>query len=170
MASLLVRTRLGWFWAVSREGKLIAASFAADRASGAAAIAASGGAGPTDEMLKQLAADMGRYAAGERVDFRRYAVDLSRQPPFWRRAQLAARRIPHGQVRSYGWLAAQAGNAKSARAAGQAMAHNRIAPIIPCHRVIASDRTLGGYGGGLETKRELLELEGVGFDGARVRG
>jgi methylated-DNA-[protein]-cysteine S-methyltransferase len=170
MASLLVRTRLGWFWAVSRDGKLTAASLTTDRASGAAAIAAAGAAGPPDELLERLAGDMGRYAAGERMDFSHYPVDLSGEPPFWRRAQLAARRIPHGQVRSYGWLAAQAGNAKSARAAGQAMAHNRIAPIIPCHRVIASDRTLGGYGGGLAVKRELLELEGVGFEGARVRG
>jgi methylated-DNA-[protein]-cysteine S-methyltransferase len=164
MAALLIRTRLGWFWAVSRGDKLIASSLSRDREAASAAMARIDNAARSDAFLDRLAEDMRRYASGEEVGFASYPADLSSQPPFWRRAQLAARLIPRGEVRTYQWLAAQAGNPKGARAAGQAMAHNPVAPIIPCHRVIASDGSLGGYTGGLETKGALLKLEGVRFD------
>ncbi len=81
--------------------------------------------------------------------------------PFDARALAAARKIPYGQVRTYGWLAEAAGRPGAARAAGQAVARNPFPIIIPCHRVIAADGRLGGFGGGLEMKRKLLELEGV---------
>jgi methylated-DNA-[protein]-cysteine S-methyltransferase len=103
------------------------------------------------------------------VDFGRYEVDLTVQPSFLRRALTAARGIPRGQVRSYAWLAAAAGNPRAARAAGQAMARNPVPIIIPCHRVVASDGSLGGFGGGLGMKRRLLALEGVRAEGGRVR-
>jgi len=62
-------------------------------------------------------------------------------------------------VRSYGWLAAQAGRPRAARAAGGAMASNEIPIIIPCHRIVGSNGSLVGFGGGLDMKRRLLELE-----------
>ncbi|MFB3880018.1 MAG: methylated-DNA--[protein]-cysteine S-methyltransferase [Armatimonadota bacterium] len=120
-----------------------------------------GEAGKPTPLLNALAADLRRYFAGERVGFSRYRLDLSGVPPFLAKALRQARGIPYGQVRSYGWLAAAAGNPRAARAAGQAMARNRLPIIVPCHRVIASDGSLGGFGGGLEMKRRLLELEGV---------
>ncbi|MBU7581083.1 MAG: methylated-DNA--[protein]-cysteine S-methyltransferase [Porphyrobacter sp.] len=70
------------------------------------------------------------------------------------------RRIPHGQTRSYGELAAMLGNPKASRAVGGANGANNIAVLIPCHRVIAADGSLGGYAYGLEIKAELLRREG----------
>jgi AraC family transcriptional regulator of adaptative response/methylated-DNA-[protein]-cysteine methyltransferase len=71
------------------------------------------------------------------------------------------RRIPHGETRSYGELAAALGNPKASRAVGGANGANNVAVLIPCHRVIAADGTLGGYAYGLEIKAELLRREGV---------
>jgi AraC family transcriptional regulator, regulatory protein of adaptative response / methylated-DNA-[protein]-cysteine methyltransferase len=70
------------------------------------------------------------------------------------------RRIPHGETRSYGELAAALGNPKASRAVGGANGANNVAVLIPCHRVIAADGTLGGYAYGLEIKAELLRREG----------
>ncbi len=73
--------------------------------------------------------------------------------------QIAA--IPYGQTRSYTEMARGAGNERAVRAAGTACGRNPIPLVVPCHRVLRSGGGLGGYGGGLEMKRELLELEGV---------
>jgi len=70
------------------------------------------------------------------------------------------RRIPRGEVRSYGQVAGLAGRPGAARAVGTLMRKNRD-PSVPCHRVIKSDGTLGGYNGNLGEKRDLLESEGV---------
>ena len=89
-------------------------------------------------------------------------LDLSDTPPFFSAAWRACRQIPAGETRSYAWLAAAAGRPLAARAAGQAMARNRLALIVPCHRVIASDGDLRGYGGGgLKVKAGLLAKERV---------
>lgn len=82
---------------------------------------------------------------------------------FQRKVYEVVRQIPRGEVRTYAWVAKQIGNPKAARAVGQALKRNRWAPKIPCHRVIASDGTLGGYSaaGGLAGKRKLLRQEGV---------
>jgi methylated-DNA-[protein]-cysteine S-methyltransferase len=119
------------------------------------------GAALSATVLLLVVPELVLYLSGERVSFRRHRVDLTGVPPFLVRCLLAARRIRYGQVRSYGWLAAAAGNPRAARAAGQAMARNPLPIIVPCHRVVAADGSLGGFGGGLEMKRALLELEGV---------
>ena len=80
---------------------------------------------------------------------------------FQQRVWEELRRIPHGETRSYGELAAALGNPKASRAVGGANGANNIAVLIPCHRVIASDGTLGGYAYGLEIKAELLKREGA---------
>jgi methylated-DNA-[protein]-cysteine S-methyltransferase len=67
--------------------------------------------------------------------------------------------IPYGETRSYGQIAERIGNPKAVRAVGGANGSNPIAVIIPCHRVIGSDGNLTGFGGGLDSKRYLLELE-----------
>jgi methylated-DNA-[protein]-cysteine S-methyltransferase len=69
-------------------------------------------------------------------------------------------RIPFGDVRSYGQVAAQAGSPRAARAAGNALGRNPIPIVVPCHRVLHADGGLGGYSGGLDRKRYLLALEG----------
>lgn len=79
--------------------------------------------------------------------------------PFHQQAWAAMRRIPAGETWSYARLAAEAGNAEAIRAAGTACARNRVAPFVPCHRVVRSDGSLGGYYYGLAVKRWLLAHE-----------
>src|SRR5262245_51620275 len=79
--------------------------------------------------------------------------------PFQKRVWAELRQIPFGQTISYQDLARQVGNPKASRAVGAANGQNPVAVIIPCHRVIASDGTLGGFGGGLERKEWLLRHE-----------
>lgn len=101
-----------------------------------------------------------RYFSGDSQALDEVELDFSDAPPFFSAAWRACRQIPAGETRSYAWLAAEAGSPMAVRAAGQAMARNRIALIIPCHRVIASDGDLRGYGaGGLKVKAELLNME-----------
>jgi methylated-DNA-[protein]-cysteine S-methyltransferase len=93
------------------------------------------------------------------------AIDWRLAPGgFMRRALEATARIPFGEVRTYRELAAAAGNRRASRAAGTAMARNPIAIVIPCHRAVRSDWTIGDYGGGPEgadQKEYLLRLEGA---------
>ena len=89
------------------------------------------------------------------------ALDLDGAAPFFRRVWDACRSIPYGETRTYEWLAASAGNVKAVRAAGQAMARNRVPIVIPCHRVIGKDGGLHGFGGpGLPMKERPAELGG----------
>ena len=81
--------------------------------------------------------------------------------PFQRKVWALLRAIPKGSTRTYGELATDLGMSNGARAVGSANGANPIAVLIPCHRVIASDGTLGGYAYGVEMKRRLLEEEGV---------
>lgn len=84
-----------------------------------------------------------------------------RQPggPFLQRAWEAMREIPAGDTRTYAEIAAKAGSPGAVRAAGQACARNRVAPFVPCHRVVRSDGTLGGYAYGVSVKARLLAHE-----------
>ena len=103
-----------------------------------------------------------RFLDGEDVDFGDVPIDLDDASPFLRAAWQACRTIPAGETRPYRWLAVAAGRPNAPRAAGQAMARNRLPFLIPCHRVIASDGSLGGYGSGrtrLELKKRLLDME-----------
>ena len=101
-----------------------------------------------------------KYFGGDAEALDQVQLDLSGAPPFFSAAWEACRRIPPGETRSYAWLAEQAGSPTAVRAAGQSMARNRFPLIIPCHRVIASDGDLRGYGaGGTKVKAALLERE-----------
>jgi len=88
---------------------------------------------------------------------------------FHRRVLAAARRIPPGRVATYGDLAALAGKPRAARAVGNIMRTSRE-PGVPYHRVIGASGALGGYGGNLQMKRELLRAEGIEVGTGRVRG
>jgi len=81
--------------------------------------------------------------------------------PFQRAVWLACMTIPKGQTRSYKWIAERIGRPKAFRAVGTALGKNPFAPAVPCHRVIKSDGTLGGFSapGGLESKTKLLKKE-----------
>ena len=113
----------------------------------------------SDARLQDARAQLAEYFAGTRRAF-----DLPLAPEgseFDRATWDQLRRIPHGETISYGELARRVGRPGAARAVGGANGRNPIAIVIPCHRVIASDGTLGGYAGGLPMKRRLLEIEGA---------
>jgi len=114
-----------------------------------------------DEALASLSERLQRYFAGEPVSFADLPLDMRQVTPFRRRVYEAARAIPWGQTRTYGQLARQVGSPGAARAVGQAMATNPWAVVVPCHRVVGHDGRLVGFGGGLDLKRRMLELEGV---------
>ena len=88
------------------------------------------------------------------------SIEWEGHTPFERLVWTAARRIPYGQVRTYGWIASKIGKPGAARAVGGALSGNPFALIVPCHRVIAKNGKLSGYAGGVERKTKLLEIEG----------
>ena len=110
-------------------------------------------------ILKNALKQLREYFDENRTTF---SVPLDLQmPPFYKKVLLEVAKIPYGKTVSYQEIARRAGNAKASRAAGSANANNPIAIFIPCHRILASDGTLGGYGGGLDKKMILLEHEGL---------
>jgi methylated-DNA-[protein]-cysteine S-methyltransferase len=117
---------------------------------------------PPDSIVR-LITELQRYFAGDRVDFSGAAVDLGGVDDFRRRIYALTRALSWGQIASYGELARQAGAPGAARAVGQAMGHNPVPIIIPCHRVLAAGRKIGGFSafGGAVTKERLLAMEGV---------
>jgi methylated-DNA-[protein]-cysteine S-methyltransferase len=151
------------FVAVNRRG-LVALNFGVteeqflaqlDKSKSKAIIRSSG---HTAEVMQQVY----EYLNGDRTHFD-LSVDLSQVSEFQKGVLLTTLEIPHGQIVTYGEIAKRLGNPKAARAVGQALGHNPIPIVIPCHRVIASNGSLGGYsaGGGLESKAKLLSLEGA---------
>jgi methylated-DNA-[protein]-cysteine S-methyltransferase len=102
---------------------------------------------------------IGRYLSGEKVPLD-LEVDLADESSFRRRVYESVIKIPYGEIRTYGEIAAQAGCPKGARAVGQAMAVNPIPLVIPCHRVLSANGKTGGFSSGIELKRYLLRLEG----------
>jgi methylated-DNA-[protein]-cysteine S-methyltransferase len=116
-------------------------------------------------VLRSAALDPVRRALDAYFAARRFAfdvpVDLSGVPAFHRRVLDATARIPAGRVATYTEVAARAGSPRASRAAGNALHHNPVAIIVPCHRVLRADGSLGGYGGGLPVKEWLLEHEGA---------
>jgi len=103
------------------------------------------------------------YAAGQEARFDDVPLDLAHLSPFQLRVVQACRRIGRGRVRTYGELAAAAGSAGAARAVGNVMAANRFPIIVPCHRVVGSAGSLGGFSArdGVRMKRRMLEMEGA---------
>lgn len=114
-----------------------------------------------EDELAEVKDRLQRYFAGQPVSFDDLTLDMSRATSFQKRVWEITRAIPRGQTRTYGEIASQAGSPRAARAVGQAMANNPWLVIVPCHRVLGSDGRLTGFGGGLEMKRRMLEMEGT---------
>lgn len=110
-----------------------------------------------DSHFKDVIAQLGAYFAGELQEFD--VPTKANGTPFQLRVWEALRAIPYGETRSYGEIARQVGKPSAVRAVGRANGANPIAVIVPCHRVIGANGTLTGYGGGLDRKQKLLELE-----------
>ena len=113
-----------------------------------------------DPRLDGFKRKLQQYFDGQRVLFDE-PLDLSGATAFQCRVWSVVRDIPYGETRSYGQIARQAGSPGAARAVGRAMATNPVPIVVPCHRVIGSDGSLRGFGGGLDLKRRLLEMERV---------
>lgn len=138
-------------------GASLTALYMADQrhAPGPAALGLPGD--PSAEPFAAAAAQLAAYFAGALTEF-----DLPLEPAgtaFQRQVWAALREIPYAQTESYGQLAGRIGRPASSRAVGLANGRNPIGIIIPCHRVIGSDGSLTGYGGGLDRKRFLLDHE-----------
>jgi len=128
-----------------------------------AALPAGSAAAHPPGPVRQAILELKRYGNGARSDFAGVALDLAGISPFHRRVYAAARALGWGETASYGELASAIGVPGAARAVGLALKRNPLAIIIPCHRVLASGKKLGGFSafGGTWTKRRLLALEGV---------
>jgi methylated-DNA-[protein]-cysteine S-methyltransferase len=111
-----------------------------------------------DSAFADAAAQLDAYFAGDLLDFD-LELDLV-GTDFQRRVWTALLTIPYGETRSYGEIARQIGSVPGAsRAVGLANGHNPIGIIVPCHRVIGANGSLTGYGGGLDRKKQLLDME-----------
>lgn len=113
----------------------------------------------TDARLEALHAKLQRYFRGGPVTFDEQVLDTRRATRFQQHVWEVVRAIPRGQVRSYGWVANAVGSPKAARAVGRAMATNPLPIVVPCHRVVGQAGQLIGFGGGLDMKRRLLDME-----------
>jgi methylated-DNA-[protein]-cysteine S-methyltransferase len=115
------------------------------------------------KWVQSLTERLQSYAAGNAESFDDVALDLSHLSAFQNRVVRFCRRINRGRVRSYGELAAAAGSPGAARAVGNVMAQNRYPIIVPCHRVVGSAGSLGGFSArdGISMKRRMLDMEGA---------
>lgn len=117
--------------------------------------------GALDALAETVFSQLDEYFAGTRTAF-----DFPCAPqgtPFQQKVWAALREIPYGETRSYKQIAEAIGKPKACRAVGMANNRNPIIIVIPCHRVIGADGSLTGYGGGLEMKRALLDLESAAY-------
>ena len=127
--------------------------------------------GQRPAYLPELEERVKAYFNGARVKFD-FPLDLAGAPEFYLQVWNVVKNIPYGEVRSYGWGARELGKPGAARGVGQALARNPVPVIIPCHRVIHSNGTPGGFAGKMsfvETKLRLLSLEGYRFNGVNPR-
>lgn len=111
--------------------------------------------------LDPARSQLDQYFEGKRTDFE-LQLDWQLSGGFVRDVLERTNEIPFGETRTYAEVARSAGSPRAFRAAGSALGANPIPIVVPCHRVLRTGGGLGGYGGGLEVKRRLLELEGVG--------
>lgn len=123
--------------------------------------ASSNGAGGAATIhLKAAKEAITAYLEGQTRSFD-LPLDLQGQPRFRVKVWKVLQSIPYGRVRSYGWVARKVGKPRAARAIGGACGANPVPLLVPCHRVIAGDGSLGGFSGGVGVKKRLLKLEGA---------
>lgn len=159
---LLFKSRWGWMGVAESEQGLTAIML--PQTSKAAVTAGLGGGAASEKRstsvtLREARKQLVEYLAGIRTAFD-LPLDLSRGTAFQRKVWKTLRAIPYGQLWSYRGLAARVGGVQYARAVGGAVGANPLPIVVPCHRVIAQDSTIGGFSSGLPAKRRLLALEG----------
>jgi len=114
----------------------------------------------TDTSLTRVATQLREYFAGERDAFD-LPVDLSGLTPFQQSVLEATAGVPFGRLETYQGIASRIGKPSATRAVGNALGRNPIPVVVPCHRIVRSDHSIGGYTGGLHIKQHLLALEGT---------
>jgi len=159
---------LGWFAVAWNGDQLTQLTFGHPSAAAAIASMDTDDFAPADsksvpKWIAELAARLQSYTGGNDERFDDVPLDLSHLSAFQTRVVRACRKISRGRVRTYGELAAVAGAEGAARAVGNCMAKNRFPIIVPCHRVVGSAGTLGGFSArdGISMKRRMLEMEGA---------
>ena len=154
LMELKVKSPLGWLRLLAEEGALVGLYMEEHCPAPPAVLA---GDGRSDPLLREAAAQLTAWFAGERAAF-----ELPLRPrgtPFQRAVWQALRAIPPGETRTYGQVAAAVGRPAAVRAVGAAVGRNPLSVFIPCHRVVGAGGTLTGFAGGLARKRWLLEHE-----------
>lgn len=160
----LFKTQMGWVGiAMSTEGITTIVLSRSSRAEAKRALPVQQKSRPNDatsSRLQEARTQLLAYLHGNRRDFS-VPVDMSAGTPFQRRVWRTILRIPYGRVRSYQWVAVRVGGKRYARAVGMALGANPVPIVVPCHRIVAHDGSLGGFSCGLPVKRQLLRLEGT---------
>jgi methylated-DNA-[protein]-cysteine S-methyltransferase len=120
----------------------------------------------TCDEISEIAENIIRFLDGEDIKFSLERLDIDLLSEFQRKVVIAEYGIPRGFVSTYGRIAKYLGNSQSSRAVGRALATNLFPLVIPCHRAVMSNGEIGGYQGGVEMKKRLLEMEGIRFTSA----
>jgi methylated-DNA-[protein]-cysteine S-methyltransferase len=160
-----VETSLGWLGIATQGDELLKVSLAYRTATEAEKLLRKG-LSPSDitkSAMRDLQRRLRLYCDGQADDFLDIKVADENLSPFLARVRRICRQIPYGETLSYGELAAKAGSARAARAVGNCMATNPTPIVVPCHRVVYSDGSIGHYSaaGGQRLKERLLVLEGA---------
>ena len=156
-----IETELGWVGvSVGPKGLRVVNLPIRKRDDALQAIAEAGGELVSENEIHEVAEGVRDIVSGKPYK-NGVKLDWSGITPFRRQVLEECARIPAGEVRSYGWLAEKVGRPRSARAVGRVMATNPWPLFVPCHRVVGSDGSLHGYGGGLPMKEALLRAEGA---------
>lgn len=162
LTAVVAETELGWAGvALSERGIRYATMFHRSERSARGELAAFGATVDDEERADEITRLLQGYARGDDASLDDYPVDVRDFSELQQRTWLALRDIPRGETRSYGWLAQHVGKPGASRAIGAIIGANPIPLWLPCHRVIAQDGALHGFGGGLAMKQQLLEVEGA---------
>jgi methylated-DNA-[protein]-cysteine S-methyltransferase len=159
---VVYESSMGYIIIVSRNGKIVSLDVKSGGMYEArkAVMALHPDATESMASFKTIRTLLDRYLQGREVDFE-IDVDISSLGKFTQKVLYELMEIPYGETRTYGWLAGKVGKPGAARAVGQALKRNPIPIIIPCHRIIRDDGTIGGFSMGVNIKERLLALEGV---------
>lgn len=152
--SFCYKSPVGWIDIIAEENRILRVSFSE------VAPLSEPTFPPTLPVLTRTIQLLDLYFAGGPINFVELSVQLAHATDFQQQVWNTIRQIPYGEVRTYQWIADRIERPKAVRAIGNAVGANPASILIPCHRVIRSDGTLGGYGGGIDRKRRLLTLEG----------
>ncbi len=158
----LILTAMGWVSVLASEKGILRLELPCEtREAALSAISCSRQARRDDQYFKELVGRIQAYFTGIKVLFNE-KLDLDGYSPFYRDVWRLTCEVPYGSTASYSEIARQTGKPLACRAVGQALGRNPVPIIIPCHRIIRSDGSLGGFSGGLNIKGRLLEMERTG--------